>query len=363
METSLPLASAVGGVGAEPALTVALAVVVAGLFGTRLESRAQRNWRRVVGGSLVVLAVVVALVFLLLPEGTRSLGLFAVLSAAPSSALFAFGFITQFGDPWFLVLIATAVYLLGSSRELVETPREGAFVLAVTFGALATVDLLKHLFSLPRPTGAAEATPPSWIPVALDGLFYELTTGTGYAFPSGHALGTTVVFGALAYCLHASTARTRWVVAAAGVALITLSRLVLGVHFLVDVVAGVVAGLVFLGVAVWIASDRPIRAFGLAALVGGAAVLATALSSSPELWAAGQWFGAALGGGVVWYLVRPSHELALRGSLVAGAFVAPLWIGTYALSPTLVVTVVLTAIAAGVTVGAPSLAKWVKEKG
>jgi membrane-associated phospholipid phosphatase len=364
MESTAPLASAVGVPDDGTALAAALscAVVVTGLLETRLENRARRNWRRIVGWGLLALLLVVGLTYLLLPDGTRTLGLTALLSSVPSSVLLAFGVVTQFGDPWFLVLVATAVYMVGTSRELVETPREGAFVLATTFGALATVDLLKHLFSLPRPEGATTAAPPLWVPELFGGVFRALTTGSGYAFPSGHALGTTAVFGALAYRLNVATARVRWAAAAGSVLLVVLSRLVLGVHFLVDVVAGVVGGLVLLGIVVWTGSERPIRAFAVAAAAGCAAVVVAALGSPTAVWESAQWLGAAVGAGVVWLLVRPSCRLDLRGSLVAGAVVAPIWIGTYLLEPGPFVAVFAIAVAAGITVGAPSLAERVEKR-
>jgi undecaprenyl-diphosphatase len=72
-----------------------------------------------------------------------------------------------------------------------------------------------------------------------------------YAFPSGHAMGSVVVFGALAYLVMRGSAS--WRVRSAAVALalclvgaISLSRIYLGVHWFSDIVAGVSAGLVWL---------------------------------------------------------------------------------------------------------------------
>ncbi len=80
------------------------------------------------------------------------------------------------------------------------------------------------------------------------------------SFPSGHAMNTTVVLGAITIAVVASaTSRRSGVVpaAAAGAALVAfgvgLSRPVLGVHFASDVVAGWLLGVV------WLVATRPRR--------------------------------------------------------------------------------------------------------
>jgi phosphatidylinositol-3-phosphatase len=98
----------------------------------------------------------------------------------------------------------------------------------------------------------------------------------GFAFPSGHATDAVATYGALAFLLaHASRHRPCRVAAlatAAGlVALVGLSRLYLGVHWLTDVVAGIGLGAAWaasliLIVGTWIElpgpRDRPARRRG-----------------------------------------------------------------------------------------------------
>jgi undecaprenyl-diphosphatase len=72
-----------------------------------------------------------------------------------------------------------------------------------------------------------------------------------YAFPSGHAMGSFVVFGALVYLVMRASASARVRSAAVALALtltgtISLSRIYLGVHWFSDIVAGLSAGLVWL---------------------------------------------------------------------------------------------------------------------
>jgi undecaprenyl-diphosphatase len=75
---------------------------------------------------------------------------------------------------------------------------------------------------------------------------------TSFSFPSGHAMGSLVVFGMLAYLLavfcteRRRTQLTIVLVAALLTVAIGVSRLYLGVHDFSDVVAGYAAGLLWL---------------------------------------------------------------------------------------------------------------------
>jgi membrane-associated phospholipid phosphatase len=92
-------------------------------------------------------------------------------------------------------------------------------------GAIALNPLLKLLFGRARP---------QW-----DDPLISLSS---YAFPSGHTAGATALYGLLAaYALSlAGSARVRAAIVAVAVAmvsLVALSRMVLGVHYLSDVLA------------------------------------------------------------------------------------------------------------------------------
>ena len=350
-------------VGAIPTTSVrsvptwSMLVVSVGLAGLWRDTEAHRKWKLLAIAAGSVLAVLLASVaFAVGRAPSRGIGLYDALSTTPRPFLLLFGLVTQLGDPWFLVGAAVVFYLLGTERALVDTPREGAFVLAVTFGALASTELLKNVFAVPRPPGAGTATVPAWLPVALSGTFHNVTTGTGYAFPSGHALGSTAVYGALAYRLNVRSKRARWTAAAILVGAICLSRVALGVHYAVDVTAGVLAGLTLLGTAAWAGSDRPLRTFGAATLLAAGAVVAAFFAPEASLRSAGLWLGATVGAGVTWLVVRPSCELDLRGTAVASAIIGAIWVGAYLLAPTFVLTVVATAVASALTVGAPTIA-------
>lgn len=82
-------------------------------------------------------------------------------------------------------------------------------------------------------------------------LAEALRKASGYSFPSGHAMGSTVVFGALSYL--AFRAIPNWRERAAAVALsvsmigaIAASRVYLGVHWISDIGAGIAAGVIWI---------------------------------------------------------------------------------------------------------------------
>lgn len=71
----------------------------------------------------------------------------------------------------------------------------------------------------------------------------RLVTQEGYSFPSGHAQGSTAFWGFLALGL-----KQRWAtwLAATMIALISFSRIYLGVHWPIDIIGGLTIGLVLL---------------------------------------------------------------------------------------------------------------------
>jgi undecaprenyl-diphosphatase len=106
-------------------------------------------------------------------------------------------------------------------------------LLAVPGGALLNV-LLKYSFRRGRP--------------AFDDPLLTLHT---YSFPSGHAMGATVLYGVLAAFAVWTVWGWRWRVLAAVLAgllilLICFSRVYLGVHYLSDVLGGIVEGVAWL---------------------------------------------------------------------------------------------------------------------
>ncbi|MFC7155863.1 phosphatase PAP2 family protein [Halomarina halobia] len=225
----------------------------------------------------------------------RGLGVTETLGAALPDAAFAlFVVLTQLGDPWLLVLVAGATYLVADRVTWIDRER-AAYVVALTVTAMALTTALKGLFAFPRPPSAPiPGIEP--LPTILRAVYVDAANAGGFGFPSGHALGSTVVWGGLALVVERSTPRRRLAVAAALVAVVSLSRLVLGVHYLVDVLAGVALGLlVLLATARLTASGRrpePAFALATASALGAVAFAGVGLVPVVELASAvGGWFG------------------------------------------------------------------------
>jgi undecaprenyl-diphosphatase len=125
----------------------------------------------------------------------------------------------------------TAVVALAIRRRW----RLAIYLLVAGAGALTLDPVLKALVGRLRP-------------VVADPIAY----GTGNSFPSGHALGSIVCYGAL-YLVFLPATRGIWrrvftIVIAALIVAIGLSRLLLGVHFVSDVLGGWSLGIAWLGV-------------------------------------------------------------------------------------------------------------------
>ncbi|PSN19710.1 phosphatase PAP2 family protein [filamentous cyanobacterium CCP5] len=80
-------------------------------------------------------------------------------------------------------------------------------------------------------------------------LWPQLITETTYSFPSGHALGSMVLYGLIAYLVALRFSQwARWIYSAAVILIgaIGFSRLYLGVHWPTDVLAGYSIGFLWL---------------------------------------------------------------------------------------------------------------------
>jgi membrane protein DedA with SNARE-associated domain/membrane-associated phospholipid phosphatase len=141
--------------------------------------------------------------------------------------------VTFFGGALVSLVIMTTAIVVDYMRT--REFRQPAFLAFCLVGALGLAPLIKLIVQRPRP----EISP-------------VLDVG-GFAFPSGHATTSTIVFGALAFVLtrRLSWGADVWIWAGAGVAsfLIGFSRIYLGVHWPTDVVGGWVLGLLWLTLA------------------------------------------------------------------------------------------------------------------
>ncbi|MFB6359718.1 MAG: phosphatase PAP2 family protein [Halobacteriales archaeon] len=223
---------------------------------------------------------------------SRGAGLVQLLqNALPRWVIEAFAAATYLGDSVVLLALAALVYY-GYDRA------EGAFVLGTLFAGFALVITTKAWFELPRP------------PRTL-----QFVAETGYGFPSGHAVGVTVGWGALGIALEElSTGRRRVSVAAIVIGTVALSRVVIGVHYFVDVVVGIGVGLVVLGVSARWLRRSPLAVFGAA---GGLAAVAVAVAGGSTRSVA--LFGACVGALLTWQLIEPADRPFGREGVLATA--------------------------------------------
>ncbi|QSG01679.1 phosphatase PAP2 family protein [Natranaeroarchaeum sulfidigenes] len=168
------------------------------------------------------------------------------------------------GDIEVAALVITVIFAFGVRQQIQTGDRERLCsrrtitLIAVVFGGLSLAIVLKSAFGLPRPPVELQATPRS-----------------GEGFPSGHTMTATVLWGALALWGRVWTHRGRWAVAAALISLVAFSRLALGVHYLVDVLASVAFGMAYL-YAMWsfVRADA-MRAFTIAIVLSVLAAVAS----------------------------------------------------------------------------------------
>ncbi len=140
--------------------------------------------------------------------------------------------VTDLGAPiWLWIISSVAVVVLvraGRTRLVV-------FVIVTALLGSFIDTVVKVVVDRPRP-------------VVLD----PVHSARGKSFPSGHAMSSTVVYGALLLAFLPAVAR-RWRTpligaTAAVVVSVGFTRLALGVHYLSDVVGGIVLGLAWLAV-------------------------------------------------------------------------------------------------------------------
>ena len=172
-----------------------------------------------------------------------------IREATPPVATDVFALITELGGLSFLLVALSVLYWV-DDRESTAT------VIGYTLVALAATLALKQWFTAPRPPRSVQAVT-------------EAPGTTG--FPSGHAISATVVYGGLVLARD-RLRDPRYVVGAGSVIiLVGLSRVVIGVHYVGDVLAGYAVGAAILGV-LWLTVRH--RA-GVACLVAAVVAVGT----------------------------------------------------------------------------------------
>jgi len=196
--------------------------------------------RLIVIGALLALLVVATLAVLarlytVLPFDvwfTRELqGHQWALVAQGMYAVSFFGF-----TPWSAITVGVGTLATG----LLLGWRDGLYLLLITIGQGLINALIKSTIGRPRP---------------IDTLVEVFVPAQGYSFPSGHVMFYTVFFGFLVFLALIRMPATwlRWLLIAPLAALILLvgpSRIILGAHWLSDVIAAYLLSLVLLAAAI-----------------------------------------------------------------------------------------------------------------
>lgn len=277
----------------------------------------------------------------------------AIVGATPSWLAHLVVALTYLGSIYVVVPALVVGYWLAPARRAAWPP--------VALGYYGLVAVAKAIASTSRP----DAGPPVGVdaaPAALEPVYAGAVVLDSGAFPSGHTLAATLLAGLFVLDGRVGRRRQRLFVATPFVALVAATRLVLGVHYPVDLLGGLALGIGVLAVVRLLrdSASGPAVLFALAAGLGLAA--AWTLPPSALAWSAeAVVLGGSAGGLVAWWWLQratatpsgagPAPRLVLAPGLVTLGLAA-----AHLVVPHPLLTVALAAVATGGAVLAP----WVR---
>jgi len=119
----------------------------------------------------------------------------------------------------------------------------------------------------------------------VDGPFVDWS---GYSFASGHTIGATLLYGQLLLFVLPALKRQHWrlvsiLSATSLIVLVGFSRIALGAHFLTDVLAAILFGIIWLMFCLFVSKPMRLRMASTAAvpLIGEPALLRVELAEKP----------------------------------------------------------------------------------
>lgn len=185
---------------------------------TRLDPETKRLAAIVLLALLIVLALTASLAHH--PYAPLEQAIFDAIYGLPNFFQPIFLVVTQLGSGWALA------GLLGS---LIYIKRKGQALLLALAGAgtFVMVELLKHLYARPRPYALSDEV------IRRD----PLTSG-GFGFPSGHAAMAMVI----GIFIMVFVPKIPKIIVTVAVLLVGLSRIYLGMHAPLDIIAGYAVG-------------------------------------------------------------------------------------------------------------------------
>ncbi|MBF0709646.1 MULTISPECIES: phosphatase PAP2 family protein [unclassified Gemella] len=144
-----------------------------------------------------------------------------------------FSTITHLGDAWLFVILMTALVIWIIKRK--SNLKLAAWLgFSAILGAWLMNKFIKEYFMRPRPF--------------VSGYIENLTSASGYSFPSGHSMGSIICYILIAY-IFSLYSRSKFINILVYVgliilsAIIAISRVYLGVHYPTDIIAGFTFGI------------------------------------------------------------------------------------------------------------------------
>lgn len=143
-----------------------------------------------------------------------------------------FKFITDFGDVYYLIIFVLLFLCISKKKN------NGKFFISMMLLEVVSNIVLKNFFSRPRPT------------------ILWLIDETGFSFPSGHMMASTMFYGMCIYFLWETKQKKIWkiigsILLTTLILLIGMSRIYLGVHYASDIIGGFLVSLCILSFGVF----------------------------------------------------------------------------------------------------------------
>ncbi len=213
----------------------------------------------------------------------------AIHDALPEVLIDFLAVMTRFGDGATVVVFTILFFWFGAESDW---QRRG-MLMAIAIATLAINAGLKGTLDVARPLFAAQE--------AGDPLAFAPDMYPGLSTPSAHAMGAAAIYGGLAALMDVGKKWQRYLVAAFIIVSVALSRVVLGLHYVGDVILGVALGLLLVYVGLWLEKqdDRTILPIFAGAIV---VALTSPLLGSEEF--VTMSIGASIAGLIVWSLIK-----------------------------------------------------------
>ncbi len=215
--------------------------------------------------------------------------------------------LTHLGEGAFLFGIAAILYWV--SRD--ESRENRILILALAVATLSLVMGLKGLLQVPRPVGELAFAPENY---------------PGWSTPSAHAMGATAVYGGYAALKEKGYPIIRYIIAGLIILIVALSRVVIGVHYLGDVILGVLLGILLVYIGLKVKNNGSITyMFVIAFFISVGAYL---LGSKEFITLS---LGSSIGGMISWKLVEhkptdPRGGSILLSGMILFPFVVLFWV-------------------------------------